>query len=56
MKSNSTTYTCPMHPEVRQDSPGTCPTCGMQLIPANEKHGDEALAQSDKIQIPTTAI
>jgi P-type Cu+ transporter len=25
------TYTCPMHPEVRQDSPGSCPSCGMAL-------------------------
>ena len=24
-------YTCPMHPEVRQPDPGTCPTCGMAL-------------------------
>ena len=27
------TYTCPMHPEVRQDHPGTCPKCGMALEP-----------------------
>jgi P-type Cu+ transporter len=26
-------YTCPMHPEVRQDRPGTCPICGMALEP-----------------------
>ena len=25
------TYTCPMHPEVRQDHPGNCPKCGMAL-------------------------
>lgn len=25
------TYTCPMHPEVVQDSPGVCPKCGMAL-------------------------
>ncbi len=24
-------YTCPMHPEVRQDHPGNCPKCGMTL-------------------------
>ena len=24
-------YTCPMHPEVQQDHPGTCPKCGMTL-------------------------
>lgn len=26
-------YTCPMHPEVVQDHPGTCPKCGMTLKP-----------------------
>ena len=26
-------YTCPMHPEVRQDHPGNCPKCGMTLEP-----------------------
>ena len=26
-------YTCPMHPEVRQPGPGTCPDCGMALEP-----------------------
>lgn len=26
-------YTCPMHPEVRQDHPGDCPKCGMALEP-----------------------
>jgi len=28
-----TTYTCPMHPEILQDHPGTCPKCGMALEP-----------------------
>ncbi len=28
-----TIYTCPMHPEVREDHPGTCPKCGMALEP-----------------------
>ncbi len=29
----ATSYTCPMHPEVRQDKPGACPKCGMALEP-----------------------
>ena len=28
-----TSYTCPMHPEVRQRAPGNCPKCGMTLEP-----------------------
>ena len=26
-------YVCPMHPEVRSDEPGSCPECGMKLMP-----------------------
>src|SRR3569833_2450168 len=43
-----TLYTCPMHPEVRQPGPGSCPICGMALEPEemtldqgqNEELGD----------------
>ena len=28
-----TIYTCPMHPEIRRDQPGSCPKCGMTLEP-----------------------
>ncbi len=28
-----TIYTCPMHPQIRQVGPGTCPICGMTLEP-----------------------
>ncbi len=28
-----TIYTCPLHPEVRQEGPGSCPICGMALEP-----------------------
>ncbi len=31
--SSKVIYTCPMHPEVKQDHPGDCPKCGMTLIP-----------------------
>jgi Cu+-exporting ATPase len=31
--SRDATYTCPMHPEVRQQGPGSCPKCGMALEP-----------------------
>ena len=33
MASGSAQYTCPMHPEVRQQRPGSCPKCGMALEP-----------------------
>ncbi|HUP92748.1 MAG TPA: efflux RND transporter periplasmic adaptor subunit [Solimonas sp.] len=31
-----TYYTCPMHPQVRQDQPGNCPICGMTLVRKEE--------------------
>src|SRR5678815_1791149 len=31
--SSDVIYTCPMHPEVRQKGPGSCPKCGMALEP-----------------------
>jgi len=31
--AGGTIYTCPMHPEIRQDHPGDCPKCGMSLEP-----------------------
>lgn len=34
-------YTCPMHPEIRQDHPGTCPKCGMTLEPELPDVNDE---------------
>lgn len=30
-------WTCPMHPQVRQDHPGNCPICGMKLTKREEK-------------------
>ncbi|HEX6872242.1 MAG TPA: multicopper oxidase domain-containing protein, partial [Micromonosporaceae bacterium] len=36
---NSTTYACPMHPEVTSEHPGSCPKCGMKLM----------LAQADPV-------
>lgn len=30
-------YTCPMHPEIQRETPGMCPECGMNLVPAKSK-------------------
>lgn len=34
-------YTCPMHPQIRKNGPGNCPTCGMVLEPVKIQSGDE---------------
>jgi Cu+-exporting ATPase len=36
-----TLYTCPMHPEIVRDAPGTCPICGMALEPMGIPSADE---------------
>jgi FtsP/CotA-like multicopper oxidase with cupredoxin domain len=33
-QTTATAYTCPMHPDVIATEPGTCPQCGMKLVPA----------------------
>lgn len=32
-------YLCPMHPDVRQPTPGKCPKCGMELLPEGTRFG-----------------
>lgn len=38
----SAIYTCPMHPEVRQVGPGSCPKCGMALEPLLGEEADQS--------------
>lgn len=32
-------WTCSMHPQIRRDGPGSCPICGMDLVPVKESAG-----------------
>ena len=34
-------YTCPMHPQIRQPTPGRCPICAMELVPAGASGGGQ---------------
>ena len=43
---NGTVYTCPMHLDVRQPEPGSCPLCGMALEVEGIPQQDEAPIQS----------
>lgn len=40
------TYTCPMHPTVISDKPGTCPVCGMDLV-RKARPGEEVKITED---------
>ncbi len=40
--SHSAEYTCPMHPQIRKNGPGSCPICGMSLEPVTlTAHSEE---------------
>src|SRR5213593_4026037 len=54
MNADPTNYTCPMHPEIRSSSPGTCPKCGMKLVPVamsegGMHHREHAMKQGSKM-------
>ena len=40
-------YTCPMHPEIQQKGPGSCPKCGMALEPMVSQAGEEDTEELD---------
>ncbi len=50
-------YTCPMHPEIRQEGPGNCPICGMALEPvgatAEEEPNPELIGMTRRFWIGT---
>ncbi len=45
-KAEAQTWTCSMHPQVRQPEPGPCPICAMDLIPVEDQGGGEGLART----------
>ncbi len=51
-EAGETIYTCSMHPSVRQDEPGNCPICGMELIPAGNQNTE---ASEDNYSMIMTA-
>ena len=55
------TYTCPMHPEIEQDSPGDCPKCGMALEPIagggdGEDHELKMMSRRFWVSVPLSTI
>jgi Cu(I)/Ag(I) efflux system membrane fusion protein len=49
-----TVWTCSMHPQIRQDSPGQCPICGMDLIPLSDMAATEVA--DNEIQMSEAAM
>ena len=42
--NGETIHTCPMHPQIRQNEPGSCPICGMELVKANGGGGGDGMS------------
>lgn len=41
-------YVCPMHPQIQSDQPGSCPICGMNLVPRQtDEHSGAASSQTE---------
>jgi len=49
---DSETWTCSMHPQIRQPEPGACPICGMDLVPVD---GGAASAPDDAVVLSERA-
>lgn len=49
-KEKQQTFTCPMHPQVIKNEMGTCPICGMDLVPFEKNSSDKALKVDEKRQ------
>lgn len=52
VEDKTSEWTCSMHPQIRQDEPGDCPICGMDLIPASKM---EDSMDPDAIKMSKTA-
>jgi len=53
-ESGNEVWTCSMHPQIRQDGPGTCPICGMDLIPLGSESDDDV--NPEAIRMSNTAM
>jgi FtsP/CotA-like multicopper oxidase with cupredoxin domain len=52
----SSTYTCPMHPEVTSSEPSHCPRCGMKLMPAPASAATHEHGEADHAPAPLDAV
>lgn len=50
MNTAAKTFTCPMHPQIVRQQAGTCPICGMDLVPFDKNNQDTFLTLSENQQ------
>ncbi|PAM94595.1 copper oxidase [Flavobacterium sp. IR1] len=51
-ESNSSSYTCPMHPDIHESKPGKCPKCGMALVKEKSKTPKPKAGTKPKAETP----
>jgi Cu(I)/Ag(I) efflux system membrane fusion protein len=56
IRTEETIYTCSMHPRIRQNEPGKCPICAMELVPVETNSGESELIDPNEIQITKSAL
>lgn len=49
-------WTCSMHPQIRQDKPGKCPICAMDLIPVRKSSFSDEAIDPNAIQLSEEAV
>lgn len=54
--NSKTQFTCPMHPEIISDHSGSCPICGMDLVPLNPSGSDEEKTYKDLLKKMKIAV
>lgn len=54
ISSKKAIYTCPMHPQIRSEEPGTCPICGMDLVPLASNDAKNTTNDDDEDNILIT--
>lgn len=54
--AEETVYTCSMHPQIKQNEPGLCPICAMDLVPITTLHAEGNNIDPNEIQMTESAI
>jgi len=56
ISNEETIYTCSMHPQIKQNAPGLCPICAMDLVPVTTLQAEGEDIDPDEIQMTESAI
>jgi Cu(I)/Ag(I) efflux system membrane fusion protein len=55
LEESATKYTCPMHPQILEDHPGSCPICGMTLIRKSGQASEGAAINLETVLQPVNS-